>query len=49
VPTVLIRLTREHLRDAEQRCKAAEAAEVEDLYRRGLGLPLFDYARLAAE
>jgi hypothetical protein len=44
VPTALINLAREHLRDAEQQRKAAEAAEVEKLYRQGLGLPLFDRA-----
>jgi hypothetical protein len=49
VPTALVKLAREHLRDAEQRRKAAEAAEVEELYRQGLGLPLFDFARRAAE
>jgi hypothetical protein len=49
VPTALLKLAREHLRDAEQRRKAAEAAEVEELYRQGLGLPLFDFARRAAE
>jgi hypothetical protein len=50
VPTAIIKLAREHLRTAEQRRKAAEAAEVEELYRQGLGLPLFDYAlRQAAE
>jgi uncharacterized protein (UPF0335 family) len=47
VPKVIIKLAREHLRDAEQRRKAAEAAEIEELYRQGLGLPLFDHARLA--
>ena len=46
-PAVIIKLAREHLRDAEQRRKAAEAAEIEELYRQGLGLPLFDHARLA--
>jgi hypothetical protein len=49
VPAVLVKLAREHLRDAEQRRNAAEAAEVEELYRQGLGLPLFDFARRAAE
>jgi hypothetical protein len=44
VPPVLLKLAREHLRDAEQRRRAAEAAEVEELYRQGLGLPLFDLA-----
>jgi hypothetical protein len=44
VPTALVKLAREHLRDAEQQRKAAEAAEVERLYRQGLGLPLFDWA-----
>jgi len=43
VPTALVKLAREHLRDAEQRRKAAELAEVEELYRQGLGLPLFDW------
>jgi uncharacterized protein (UPF0335 family) len=49
VPSALLKLAREHLRDAEQRRKAAEAAEVEELYRQGLGLPLFDFARRTAE
>jgi hypothetical protein len=44
VPAALMKLAREHLRDAEQHRKAAEAAEVEKLYRQGLGLPLFDWA-----
>jgi uncharacterized protein (UPF0335 family) len=44
VPAALMKLAREQLRDAEQRRKAAEAAEVEELYRQGLGLPLFDWA-----
>jgi hypothetical protein len=44
VPPVLLKLARDHLRDAEQLRKAAEAAEVEKLYRQGLGLPLFDWA-----
>ena len=43
-PVVLLRLAKESLRDAEQRRKAAERAEIEALYRNGLGLPLFDYA-----
>jgi uncharacterized protein (UPF0335 family) len=43
-PAILLRLAREHLRDAEQQRKAAEQAEIEELYRRGIGLPLFDYA-----
>jgi uncharacterized protein (UPF0335 family) len=43
-PVVLLRLAKESLRDAEQRRKAAERAEIEELYRNGLGLPLFDYA-----
>jgi uncharacterized protein (UPF0335 family) len=47
-PAALLRLAREHLLDAEQRRKAAERAEVEELYRQCLGLPLFDYARGAA-
>jgi hypothetical protein len=47
-PAVIIKLAREHLRDAEQRRKAAEAAETEELYRQGLGLPLFDHAMVAA-
>jgi uncharacterized protein (UPF0335 family) len=49
VTSVLLKLAREHLRDAEQRRRAAEAAEVEELYRQGLGLPLFDFARRTAE
>ncbi|MPZ57507.1 MAG: DUF2312 domain-containing protein [Rhizobiales bacterium] len=44
-PGVLVRLARESLRDAEQCRKAAEQAEIEELYRQGIGLPLFDYAR----
>ena len=47
-PRALLKLGREHLRDAAQRRRAAEQAEVEELYRRGLGLPLFDHA-MAAE
>lgn len=43
-PTVIVKLAREHLRDAEQELKAREAAEIEHLYRAGLGLPLFDWA-----
>ncbi len=43
-PTVIVKLAREHLRDAEQERKAREAAEIEHLYRNGLGLPLFDWA-----
>ena len=49
VAPVIIKLAREHLRDAEHRRKAAEEAEVEELYRQGLGLPLFDFAWRAAE
>jgi hypothetical protein len=45
-PAVIIKLAREHLRDAEPRRKAAEAADIEELYRQGL-LPLLDHARLA--
>jgi uncharacterized protein (UPF0335 family) len=41
-PRALVKLAREHLRDAEQRRKAAEQEEIEELYRRGLGLPLFE-------
>jgi hypothetical protein len=44
VPAILFKLAKESVRDAEQRRKAAEAAEIEELYRQGLGLPLFDYA-----
>jgi uncharacterized protein (UPF0335 family) len=44
---VLLRLAREHLLDATQRRKTAERAATEKLYRNGLGLPLFDYARRA--
>jgi hypothetical protein len=44
-PIVLIKLAREHLQDADQRRKAAERVEIEEAYRNGLGLPLFDYAR----
>jgi uncharacterized protein (UPF0335 family) len=47
-PAVLFKLAREHLRDAEQRRKAAAAAEIEELYRQGLGLPLFEHASLAS-
>ena len=43
-PVVLLKLAREHLRNVEQLTKAAEQAEIEQLYRLGLGLPLFDYA-----
>jgi uncharacterized protein (UPF0335 family) len=48
VPTVIIRLARDHLRTADEHRRAAELAEVEELYRQGLGLPLFDW-RGAAE
>jgi len=44
-PAVIFCLAREHCRDADQRRKAAERAEIEELYRQGIGLPLFDYAR----
>jgi uncharacterized protein (UPF0335 family) len=47
-PAALLALAREHLLDADQRRKAAERAEIEELYRQCLGLPLFDYARGAA-
>jgi len=47
-PFALLHLAREHLFDADQRRKAAEQAEVEELYRQGLGLPLFDHATGAA-
>jgi hypothetical protein len=47
-PRALLKLGKEQRRDDAQRRKAAEQAEVEELYRRGLGLPLFDYA-VAAE
>jgi hypothetical protein len=43
VPKVIIKLAREHLQDAEQRRKAAEEADVEELYRQGLDLPLFGW------
>jgi uncharacterized protein (UPF0335 family) len=43
VPKVIIKLAREHLQDAEQRRKAAEETEVEELYRQGLDLPLFGW------
>jgi hypothetical protein len=46
-PRALLKLGREHLRDEAQRRRAAEQAEVEELYRRGLGLPLLDYAAAA--
>jgi hypothetical protein len=42
-PAAIFRLAREHLRDANQRRKAAERAELEELYRKGIGLPLFEY------
>lgn len=42
-PRAIIKLAKEHLRDAAQRRKDAERAEVEDEYRRSLG-PLFDWA-----
>src|SRR5262249_11432591 len=47
-PAALLRLAREHLLDADQRRKAAERTEVEELYRQCLGLPLFEYATRAA-
>jgi uncharacterized protein (UPF0335 family) len=40
-PRALVKLAREHLREADQHRRAAEQAEVEELYRQGLGLPLF--------
>jgi hypothetical protein len=40
----LIKLAREQLRTAEEQRKAAEAAEIEELYRKGLDLPLFRVA-----
>jgi hypothetical protein len=43
-PAVIVKLAREHLRDAEQERKAREAAEIERAYRAGLGLPLFNWA-----
>ena len=49
VPTVIIKLARDHLCTADERRRAAELAEVEELYRQGLGLPLFDFAWRAAE
>jgi hypothetical protein len=47
-PFALLQLAREHLFDADQRRKEVERAEVKELYRQGLGLPLFDHARGAA-
>jgi hypothetical protein len=44
-PAVIFYLARKHLQDANQRRKAAERAELEELYRQGIGLPLFDYRR----
>ena len=44
-PAVIFCLARKHLQDANQRRKAAERAELEELYRQGIGLPLFDYGR----
>ena len=47
-PRAIIKLARESLLDAEQRRKAAERAEIEEVYRQGLDLPLFaDLARAA--
>jgi uncharacterized protein (UPF0335 family) len=46
-PRALLKLAREELRDAEQRRKAAEQAELEEMYRQGLGLPLFDWRKQA--
>ena len=46
-PIAILQLARRHLWDAERRRKAAEREETEELYRQGLGLPLFDYARQA--
>jgi uncharacterized protein (UPF0335 family) len=43
-PRALLKLGKEKLRDEAQRRRAAEQAEVEELYRQGLGLPLFDHA-----
>jgi hypothetical protein len=44
-PAVIFSLARKHLQDANQRRKAAERAELEELYRQGIGLPLFDCGR----
>jgi hypothetical protein len=44
-PVAILQLAHRHLWDAEQRRKAAERKETEELYRQGLGLPLFDYGR----
>ena len=48
-PSVIFKLARDHLRNSEQRRKAEQAAETEELYRRGIGLPLFDHVRSTAE
>jgi len=40
-PGVLLKLAREYLQDTEQRRRAAAEAEVKELYRQGLDLPLF--------
>jgi uncharacterized protein (UPF0335 family) len=48
-PAALLKLAHEHLLDGEQRRKAAERAETEALYREYIGLPLFDYAKGAAQ
>jgi hypothetical protein len=36
-PSVLLKLAKEHMRDGEERRKAAEQAEIADLYRKELG------------
>lgn len=43
VPTVIYKIARDQLRNAEQQRKAADVAEAERLYRAGLDLPLFNY------
>jgi hypothetical protein len=44
---VLIKLAREYLRNAEERRKAFETAEIERLYRQGLDLPLLAWGEEA--
>jgi hypothetical protein len=45
VPSVLLKLAKESLQDEEGRRKAAEQLEIEELYRKGLDLPLFRWGR----
>jgi hypothetical protein len=45
VPSVLLKLAKESLQDEEGRRRVAEQLEIEELYRKGLDLPLFRWRR----